>query len=81
MSPEAEKTDSSPDQAQPAANLGNNPVPMVQDEHEHPKRRINGGLDAWLSVLAGFCIFVNSWYVILIFSTTSMELIVLVGAF
>jgi hypothetical protein len=22
----------------------------------------NGGLEAWLSVVAGFCVFVNSWY-------------------
>lgn len=22
----------------------------------------NGGFQAWLSVLAGFCVFVNSWY-------------------
>lgn len=27
------------------------------------KRRINGGTLAWLNVLAGFCIFVNSWCV------------------
>ena len=26
-----------------------------------PKRRIDGGTLAWLNVLAGFCIFVNSW--------------------
>jgi hypothetical protein len=25
------------------------------------KRRINGGTLAWLNVLAGFCVFVNSW--------------------
>ncbi|CAG7941664.1 unnamed protein product [Penicillium olsonii] len=40
--------------------------PEIEPEHEPegeqgPKRRINGGLDAWLSVLAGFCVFVNSW--------------------
>lgn len=23
----------------------------------------DGGLEGWLSVLAGFCVFVNSWYV------------------
>ena len=42
--------------------------PEIEPEHEPegeqgPKRRINGGLDAWLSVLAGFCVFVNSWLV------------------
>lgn len=26
-----------------------------------PNRRIDGGTLAWLNVLAGFCIFVNSW--------------------
>ena len=26
-----------------------------------PTRRIDGGTLAWLNVLAGFCIFVNSW--------------------
>lgn len=27
------------------------------------KPRVNGGLQAWLTVLALFCVFVNSWYV------------------
>ncbi|KAJ5453063.1 Major facilitator superfamily domain general substrate transporter [Penicillium cf. griseofulvum] len=31
------------------------------DEHALPEKRVNGGLDAWLNVLAGFCVFVNSW--------------------
>lgn len=32
------------------------------NEHENePQKRVNGGLDAWLNVLAGFCVFVNSW--------------------
>ncbi|KAJ5129486.1 uncharacterized protein N7515_005525 [Penicillium bovifimosum] len=30
-------------------------------EYDIHKRRINGGLDAWLGVVAGFCVFVNSW--------------------
>lgn len=29
--------------------------------HDAAKRRINGGTLAWLNVLAGFCVFVNSW--------------------
>jgi hypothetical protein len=43
-------------------------VPTVADQdqsnqlsHDAAKRRINGGTLAWLNVLAGFCIFVNSW--------------------
>lgn len=35
-------------------------APNPENEHELPKQ-INGGLNAWLGVLAGFCIFVNSW--------------------
>ncbi|KAJ5773095.1 hypothetical protein N7457_007991 [Penicillium paradoxum] len=34
-------------------------------EHETelglPAKTVNGGLNAWLTVLAGFCVFVNSW--------------------
>lgn len=32
--------------------------PLGDDGH---KRRVDGGTQAWLTVLAGFCIFVNSW--------------------
>lgn len=32
------------------------------------KPRVNGGLQAWLTVLALFCVFVNSWCVNLPFS-------------
>lgn len=71
MSPEAEKTATSPDQTQPAATLGDNVLQGLESEYELPEKRINGGLHAWLSVLAGFCIFVNSWYVKLIFSLLS----------
>ncbi|CAI7655763.1 unnamed protein product [Penicillium discolor] len=38
-----------------------NLAPENHHEHEQPKKRVNGGLDAWLNVLAGFCVFVNSW--------------------
>ena len=31
----------------------------VNDTVEIP----NGGLEAWLNVVAGFCVFVNSWYI------------------
>lgn len=31
----------------------------LNDDHVKPIQ--NGGLQAWLSVLAGFCVFVNSW--------------------
>lgn len=40
-----------------------NLAPENHHEHEQPKKRVNGGLDAWLNVLAGFCVFVNSWFV------------------
>lgn len=52
------------DGAQPPLNptLGDNsPHNNEGTETGLPKKRLNGGLDAWLSVLAGFCIFVNSW--------------------
>jgi hypothetical protein len=32
-----------------------------QSSDDGAKRRINGGTLAWLNVLAGFCVFVNSW--------------------
>ncbi|OQD61838.1 hypothetical protein PENPOL_c015G04124 [Penicillium polonicum] len=38
-----------------------NLAPENDHEHEQPQKRVNGGLDAWLNVLAGFCVFVNSW--------------------
>lgn len=34
-------------------------IPRPDDALSKP--RINGGLQAWLSVLALFCVFVNSW--------------------
>ena len=40
-----------------------NLAPENDHEHEQPQKRVNGGLDAWLNVLAGFCVFVNSWLV------------------
>ncbi|KAJ6072818.1 hypothetical protein N7467_010903 [Penicillium canescens] len=52
------------DGAQPPLNptLGDNsPSNNEGTEPDLPKKRLNGGLDAWLSVLAGFCVFVNSW--------------------
>lgn len=30
-------------------------------EGDDAKQKVNGGLQAWLSVLGLFCIFVNSW--------------------
>lgn len=39
-------------------------------ENEQPKKRVNGGLDAWLNVLAGFCVFVNSWLVYTVVTLT-----------
>lgn len=42
----------------PTAVEGHNPSEIKNDV---AKPRINGGLQAWLSVLALFCIFVNSW--------------------
>jgi hypothetical protein len=47
----------------PVSNLSN----KDGKEYDIHKRRINGGLDAWLGVLAGFCVFVNSWLVNLYF--------------
>ena len=35
------------------------PTAEVMAERPMPE----GGLEGWLSVLAGFCVFVNSWYV------------------
>jgi hypothetical protein len=32
-----------------------------QLSHDVAKLKINGGTLAWLNVLAGFCVFVNSW--------------------
>jgi hypothetical protein len=37
------------------------PVQVEQDAVEAVAPVPNGGLHAWLSVLAGFCVFVNSW--------------------
>ncbi|CAG7959711.1 unnamed protein product [Penicillium salamii] len=54
-----------PEQPPSTDGLGDNLAPKRENEQatepELPKKRINGGLDAWLSVLAGFCVFVNSW--------------------
>jgi hypothetical protein len=54
------------DTAQPplSPTLGDNSPPSNDmNEPDAPKKRLNGGLEAWLSVLAGFCVFVNSWWV------------------
>lgn len=38
------------------------PRPAESDlEENDSKPEINGGLEAWLTVLALFCVFVNSW--------------------
>jgi hypothetical protein len=37
------------------------PVQTGQNAVEPVTPVPNGGLQAWLSVLAGFCVFVNSW--------------------
>lgn len=49
------------------------PDESINEHNEHlqppaeasPERQSmpDGGLEGWLSVLAGFCVFVNSWYV------------------
>jgi hypothetical protein len=52
------------DGAQPPLDLtlgDNSPSNNEGTEPDLPKKRLDGGLDAWLSVLAGFCVFVNSW--------------------
>ena len=41
--------------------------------NEQPKKRVNGGLDAWLNVLAGFCVFVNSWLVYIVIILTALS--------
>lgn len=46
----------------PSGNL----APDNERQLEQPKTRVNGGLDAWLNVLAGFCVFVNSWLVYIV---------------
>lgn len=53
-----------------------------EHEHEQPKKRINGGLDAWLNVLAGFCVFVKSWsvYIVVILCLYYIKLIFFLGA-
>jgi hypothetical protein len=68
------------------------PVPgnlTLDNEHENePQKRVNGGLNAWLDVLAGFCVFVNSWYVYILVilclyqaNTCSRGLLTTYGAF
>lgn len=52
-----EKTDHDHDDTQ--LSVGNQaPQP---DDDAFSKPRINGGLQAWLTVLALFCVFINSW--------------------
>jgi hypothetical protein len=48
------------DNAQPESTVAEQ-VQSNQLSHDAAKRRINGGTLAWLNVLAGFCVFVNSW--------------------
>jgi hypothetical protein len=62
MSPQTEKTIPDGEQRNLTPTLHNTLAPDDQEiEDEIPRKRINGGLDAWLGVLAGFCVFVNSW--------------------
>lgn len=62
MSMEKKAKDDDPQQRSPASgNLA--PDNGLENDIEIPQKRVNGGLDAWLSVLAGFCVFVNSWLV------------------
>jgi hypothetical protein len=48
------------DNVQPESTVANSNQPS-QLSDDGAKRRINGGTLAWLNVLAGFCVFVNSW--------------------
>lgn len=59
MDSQVEKTTAAGPQSTTTTSLGNL-APNTENEHEIPKN-LNGGLNAWLGVLAGFCIFVNSW--------------------
>jgi len=61
MSSQAEKTIPGGDQQPSTATLDNSAPDIEYENEELPRKKVNGGLDAWLSVLAGFCIFVNSW--------------------
>lgn len=52
-----EKTDTThPREEEPPDNP---PEQLENAAQERPAP--NGGLEGWLSVLAGFCVFVNSW--------------------
>lgn len=51
-----EKTDVSEDEQSPVERQR---ISGLNDDCAKPIP--NGGLQAWLSVLAGFCVFVNSW--------------------
>ncbi|KAJ5669787.1 hypothetical protein N7462_010857 [Penicillium macrosclerotiorum] len=46
---------------------GTEGTPASKLESDVEKPRVNGGLIAWLNVLAGFCVFVNSWGVLTTF--------------
>lgn len=46
------------DQRQPAAARSKSSE-TLNDDVSH--QNLNGGLQAWLGVVAGFCVFVNSW--------------------
>ncbi|KAJ5173304.1 hypothetical protein N7492_005897 [Penicillium capsulatum] len=46
---------------------GNNAQPAESPDDDDSKPRINGGLEVWLTVVALFCVFVNSWGVLTTF--------------
>lgn len=63
MDSQVEKASAAEPQSTTTTTLGNL-VPNPENEHEHEQelpKILNGGLEAWLGVFAGFCIFVNSW--------------------
>jgi hypothetical protein len=63
MSAQTEKTiPDGVEQPYSTPTLGNTSAPNEHEtENELARKQINGGLDAWLNVVAGFCIFANSW--------------------
>jgi hypothetical protein len=66
MTEKATLSEDEHDQRQPAAACDKS-----SELNDVSEQNPNGGLRAWLSVLAGFCVFVNSWLVKLDFCQLS----------